>query len=114
MSINENTVSTIQVGKKLKVGFIANQVTDFTFSIVPVAAGEALMTENIIVDPNTFIVSKEFDIPNQASWIGDALLKISYTSAGQVIEKQNPLLLQKVIHKCFLLEAQLPLVGNQL
>lgn len=91
VSINENTVSTIQVGKKLKVGFIANQVTDFTFSIVPVAAGEALMTENITVDPNTFIVSKEFDIPNQVSWIGDALLKISYTSEGQVIEKTKPI-----------------------
>lgn len=91
VSINENTASTLQVGKKLKVGFVANRITEFTFSIVPVSAGEALMTENITVDPNTFIVSKEFDIPNQASWIGDALLKITYTSEGQVIEKTKPI-----------------------
>lgn len=91
LSINESTVSTIQVGKKLKVSFIANQVTDFTFSIVPVSAGEALITENITVDPNTFILSKEFDIPNQASWIGEALLKISYNSSGQIIEKTRPI-----------------------
>ncbi|MCS3556072.1 MULTISPECIES: SusF/SusE family outer membrane protein [unclassified Sphingobacterium] len=91
LSINESTVSTIQVGKKLKVSFIANQVTDFTFSIVPVSAGEALFTENITVDPNTFILSKEFDIPNQASWIGEALLKISYNSSGQIIEKTRPI-----------------------
>ncbi|UIR56408.1 SusF/SusE family outer membrane protein [Sphingobacterium sp. SRCM116780] len=91
VSINENTVSTIQVGKKLKVGFIANQITEFTFSIVPVNGTEALITENITVDPNTFIASKEFDIPNEASWIGDALLKVTYTSGGQTIEKTKPI-----------------------
>ncbi|MDH5827888.1 SusF/SusE family outer membrane protein [Sphingobacterium sp. SG20118] len=91
VSINENTLSTIQVGKKLKVGFIANNIKEFTFAIVPVNDSEMLLTEHITVDPNTFILSKDFDIPNEKSWIGEALLKITYTSGGQVIEKTKPI-----------------------
>lgn len=88
VSINQGTVSTIQVGKALKVNFISNLVSDFTFSIVKDSTStEAFFSEQIVLDGNSKIVEKEFDIKSDDSWVGNALLKVSYQSGGQVINK---------------------------
>lgn len=85
VSINEATVSAIQVGKKLKVGFISNKVSDVNFSIVK--DGQSLFSEALVFAANEKIISKEFDIPNDESWVGEALLTIQYSAGGQNVEK---------------------------
>lgn len=89
VSINESTVSTIQIGKKLKVGFIALNVNTFEFSIEK--DGSALITEQIMVEPNQNITEKEFAIPLDESYIGEANLKITYQSGGQTVTKTHPI-----------------------
>jgi hypothetical protein len=89
VSINESTVSAIQIGKKLKVGFIAMNVNTFEFSIEK--DGTALLTEQITVEPNQNITEKEFNIPLDESYIGEATLKITYQSGGQTVAKTHPI-----------------------
>ncbi|NGM72609.1 SusF/SusE family outer membrane protein [Sphingobacterium sp. SGL-16] len=89
VSINESTVSTIQIGKKLKVGFIAMNVNTFEFSIEK--DGTVLLTEQIAVEPNQNITEKEFNIPLDESYIGEANLKITYQSGGQTVTKTHPI-----------------------
>ena len=89
VSINESTVSTIQIGKKLKVGFIALNVSTFEFIIEKDAT--ALLTEQVTVEPNQNILEKEFNIPLDESYIGEANLKITYQSGGQTITKTHPI-----------------------
>lgn len=85
VSINEGTPASIQVGQKLKVGFISNNVRTFEFAIVK--DGSSVLSEEITLEGNEKIASREIDIPNEDSWIGEALLKISYDAAGQKVEK---------------------------
>lgn len=85
VSINESTVSAIQVGKTLNVGFISNKVNSIDFSIVK--DGASLLSESIVFGDNERIVSKDFAIPNDEAWVGEALLTIKYTAAGQQVEK---------------------------
>lgn len=89
VSINESTVSTIQVGKKLKVGFIALNVSTFDFSIEK--EGTVLLTQQVSKESNQNIIEREFDIPLDESYIGEAVLKVSYQSAGQTITKEHPI-----------------------
>ena len=60
VSINENAPSSAQVGTTLRIGFIANQVSQFDFSIV--AGGSTVVSETVQVESGRFIVSSEFDI----------------------------------------------------
>lgn len=76
VSINESTVSTIQVGKKLKVGFIALNVSTFDFSIEK--EGTVLLTQQVSKESNQNIIEREFDIPLDESYIGEAVLKVSF------------------------------------
>lgn len=85
VSINENTASSAQIGTVLRVGFIANRVGQFDFSIV--AGGSTVLSETVQVESNAFIVNKDFEIPNDDSWIGEGQLKITYQSGGQTVEK---------------------------
>ena len=89
VSINESTVSTIQIGKKLKVGFIALNVNTFEFSIEK--GGSTLLTEQITIEPNQNIIEKEFNIPLDESYIGEVNLKITYQSGGQTVTKTHPI-----------------------
>jgi len=93
VSINESTVSTIQIGKKLKVGFITNKVNTFDFSIEK--DGTPLLTEKVTLEPNHKIIEKEFDIPLDENYIGEANLVISYLSKGQLITKKHPITFQE-------------------
>lgn len=85
VSINEGTPSSVQVGQKLKVGFISNHVRSFEFAIVK--EGSTILSEEITLEENEKIISREIDIPNEDSWIGEALLKISYDAGEQTVEK---------------------------
>lgn len=89
VSFNEATVSTIQIGKKLKVGFITNKVSTFEFSIEK--GGETLLTETVTLEPNHRITEREFAIPLDEDYIGEANLKITYQSGGQTITKLHPI-----------------------
>lgn len=85
VSINENAPSSAQVGTTLRIGFIANQVSQFDFSIV--AGGSTVVSETVQVESGRFIVSREFDIPNDENLIGEGQLRLSYQSGGQTVEK---------------------------
>lgn len=85
VSINENAPSSAQVGTTIRVGFIANRVSQFEFSIV--AGGSTVVNETIQIESSGFIVSREFDIPNDESLIGEGQLRLSYQSGGQTVEK---------------------------
>lgn len=89
VSINESTISALQIGKKLKVGFITNNVKSFDFSIEN--AGGTILTENVTLEANQKIIEKEFDIPLDESYIGEATLKVTYQSGGQTITKTQPI-----------------------
>lgn len=93
ISINEGTVSVIQVGQKLRVGFLSNKVSAFEFSVVK--DGTALLTESVTFESNEKIISREFDIPNDDFWVGEALLKVSYDAGGQRIEKTKAITFQE-------------------
>ncbi|MEI5985664.1 MULTISPECIES: SusF/SusE family outer membrane protein [Sphingobacterium] len=87
VSINQGTTSIIQVGKPLKVGFISNMVSDFEFAVVKdSSSSEALFTEQVNLEGNK-IVEKEFDLKSNDTWVGDALLKITYQANGQTVSK---------------------------
>ena len=85
VSINENAPSSAQVGTTLRIGFIANQVSQFDFSIV--AGDSTVVSETVQVESGRFIVSREFDIPNDENLIGEGQLRLSYQSGGQTVEK---------------------------
>lgn len=87
VSINEGTPGSIQVGQKLKVGFISNNVKTFEFSITK--EGSTMLSQEITLEASEKIVSREIDIPNDESWIGEALITISYDTGGQRIEKSK-------------------------
>ncbi len=88
VSINKATVSTIQVGQPLKVGFLSNGVTDFDFSIVRAEGGtEPLFTQKLSFAQDSTIIEREFDLNSDDSWVGEALLKIVYQANGQTVEK---------------------------
>lgn len=89
VSFNETTVSSIQIGKKLKVGFITNNVSSFDFSIEK--DGTSLLSDQVSLEPNQKITEREFDIPLDESFIGEANLKITYQSGGQVVTKTYPI-----------------------
>lgn len=89
VSINENTTSTLQIGKKLKVGFITNNVQSFDVSIEK--DGVTLLSENVTLEANQKITEREFDIPLDESYIGEANIKVTYQSGGQTISKQHPI-----------------------
>ncbi|MGN0003307.1 MAG: SusF/SusE family outer membrane protein [Sphingobacterium composti] len=89
VSINENTVSTIQIGKKLKVGFIALNINTFDFSIEK--DGTVLLNEQISKESNQNIIEREFSIPLDESYIGEATLKITYQAGGQTVTKTQPI-----------------------
>jgi len=90
VSINESTVSRIQIGKKLKVGFITNNVNSFEFSIVK--EDKVLLSQNIKLEPNHKIVTEEYDIPLDQSWVGNAVLKVKY---GQNVEKTKAIIFEE-------------------
>jgi hypothetical protein len=92
VSISESTVATAQVGKILKVDFIANKVQEFNVQISSVAGSVETITETVTLVANSYLVSREFDIPNDESWVGEAILKISYNAGGQLIEKTKEIL----------------------
>ena len=89
VSINEGTPGSVQLGQTLRVGFISNNVNAFEFAIVK--DGTAVLTEQVTLEGNEKIVAREFEIPNEESWMGDALLQVSYDAGGQRIEKTKPL-----------------------
>ncbi|MCA5006500.1 SusF/SusE family outer membrane protein [Sphingobacterium bovistauri] len=89
VSFNEATVSAIQIGKTLKVGFITNNVNSFDFSIEK--NGAALISDKITLDSNQRIVEKTFVIPLDETYIGEANLKITYQSGGETINKLHPI-----------------------
>jgi len=93
VSINEGTASAIQVGKTLRVGFISNNVRAFDFSIIK--DGTILLTEGVSFAENEKIISKEFAIPNDASWVGEALLTVTYDAGGQRMEKTKAIVFQE-------------------
>lgn len=92
VSINEATVNSIQVGNKLKVSFITNNVSTFDFSIMK--DGTALFTETISVPLGQMIVDKVFDIPMDDNWVGEALLTVKYNDETKtkpiIFEESNP------------------------
>lgn len=90
VSINESTVNSIQIGKKLKVGFITNNVKTFDFSIVK--DGTVLLSQTVNLENDRNIVDQEFDIPLDASWVGPALLTVKY---GQNIEKTKEIIFEE-------------------
>lgn len=90
VSINESTVNSIQIGKKLKVGFITNNVNTFDFSIVK--DGTVLLSQTVNLENDRNIVDQEFDIPLDASWVGPALLTVKY---GQNIEKTKEIIFEE-------------------
>lgn len=90
VSINESTVSSIQIGKKLKIGFITNNVSSFDFSIVK--EGTVLLTQSITLPAGQKIVEQEFDIPLNQAWIGEAILMVKY---GQNIEKSKTIIFEE-------------------
>lgn len=85
VSINEGTPSSVQLGQTLRVGFISNHVNAFEFAIVK--DGTAVLTEQVTLEGNEKIISREFEIPNEESWMGEASLRVSYDAGGQRIEK---------------------------
>lgn len=89
VSFNESTVSAIQIGKKLKVGFITNKVSSFDFSIQK--DGASILSEKVNLEANQRIVEKEFEIPLDESYIGEGVLKVTYQSGGQTITKEHPI-----------------------
>lgn len=93
VSINETTASTIQVGKKLKVGFITNNVTAFDFSIE--SEGGVLLSESITVPEGQKIIEKTFDIPLDDSWVGAGRLKVTYSAAGEAVSKSQAIIFEE-------------------
>ncbi|MGM1431091.1 SusF/SusE family outer membrane protein [Sphingobacterium lactis] len=91
VSINEGTASSVQVGKPLSVGFLSNNVSNFTFSIVKAEGGDALFTQEMTFPGDSTIIEREFDLQSDASWVGEALLKITYQAGGQTVEKTKPI-----------------------
>ncbi len=89
VSINESTATSLQIGKKLKVGFITNNVKSFDFAIEK--DGATLMTEAVTLEGNQKITEREFDIPLDESYIGEANLIVTYKSGGQTITKKHPI-----------------------
>lgn len=90
VSINETTVASIQVGKKLKVGFIANNVSTFEFSIVK--DGVVLLKDTVTLADGQKISTQEYDIPLGQTWVGAALLTVQY---GQDIEKTKAIIFEE-------------------
>ena len=89
VSLNENTVASIQVGKKLKVGFLTNNISSFDFSIEK--SGTVIVSEKITLESGQRIIEKEFEIPLDDTYVGEALLKISYQSGGKTETKTQPI-----------------------
>ncbi|MCI0920691.1 SusF/SusE family outer membrane protein [Sphingobacterium rhinopitheci] len=90
VSINESTVASIQVGKKLNVGFITNNVSTFEFSIVK--DGTVLLQENVTLTDGKKITTQQFDIPLDQTWVGPALLMVKY---GANIQKSKPIIFEE-------------------
>lgn len=90
VSINESTVGSIQVGKKLKVGFITNNVSSFTFSIVK--DGTELLSQEVNLTDGQKIIEEVVDIPLDDSWVGSALLTVKY---GQNVEKTRAIIFEE-------------------
>jgi len=87
VSINENAPSSAQVGTTIRVGFIANRVSQFEFSIV--AGGSTVVSETIQIESGGFVANREFEIPNDEGLIGEGQLKVSYQAGGQTVEKTH-------------------------
>ena len=93
VSFNESTVTSIQIDNKLKVGFIANNVTNFEFSILK--DSEVLLTDEVTLVDGQRIVEEIFDIPLNEDWIGEAFLRVSYMSDGMKVEKVRSIIFQE-------------------
>lgn len=93
VSFNESTPTAVQVGQKLKVGFLTNNVKSFDFSLVK--DGTSILQEQIILSDNQKIIEKEFDIPLNEEYVGEAVLRVTYTAGGQNITKERPITLQE-------------------
>lgn len=89
VSFNEATVSSIQIGKKLKVGFLTNNINSFDFSIEK--EGTVLFKESVSKTSNEKIIEKQFDIPLEETYLGEAELKVSYQANGQNVVKVHPI-----------------------
>lgn len=93
VSINESTVNSIQIGKKLKVGFITNNVNSFGFSIE--LNSTVLLSEEITLSNGQRIIEQEFEIPLDDSWVGEAILKVKYMDGGKTVEKERPIIFEE-------------------
>ncbi|MCY4779297.1 SusF/SusE family outer membrane protein [Sphingobacterium sp. UT-1RO-CII-1] len=93
VSINETTPSAVQAGQSLKVGFISNNVRSFQIAIVK--DSEVLLSEEVSLNEAERIIYRELLIANEASWIGEAQLVLSYDAGGERIEKKKPLLISE-------------------
>lgn len=93
VSFNENTMRSVQIGNKLKVGFITNNVSTFEFSILK--NNEVLFLDQLTLQNGQKIVEESFDIPLNDSWIGEAVLCVSYLANGQKVEKKKTILFEE-------------------
>lgn len=88
VTINQNTVASLQVGQKLTVNFVTNNVATFDVAIVSAAnPSQALLSETVSNPNKQQIIQHEFDIPASDDWVGDHLIKVTYNNGGSVVEK---------------------------
>lgn len=88
VTINQNTAAQLQVGNTLTVNFVTNNVTSFTVAIVSAAAPSVTLLSETVENPERHaLVSQSLEIPADDSWVGEHLIKVSYTAGGQTVEK---------------------------
>lgn len=87
VSISGSTPSSALLGSTVEVGLVANNVNSFTLSVVPAAGGESLYSETIDNAENKYILSHEMAVPIDETWLGEHLIKVSYTAGGATVEK---------------------------
>ncbi len=77
VTINQTTPDTVYFGSKFKVDVIANKANEISLSLSPEAnQGETVFDTTILNASNSYIFSKEIEIPADGSWSGDYLLKV--------------------------------------
>lgn len=90
VTINQNTPASLQVGKKLTINFITNNVATFDVAIVSAAnPSQALLSETVSNPNKQQIIQHEFDIPATDDWVGDHLIKVTYNDGGKMVEKSK-------------------------
>lgn len=87
VSISGTTPGSALLGSTLKVDLVANNISNLTLSIVPTEGGESLYSETIDNAENKYILNHEIAVPVDEAWLGEHLIKVSYSAAGGNVEK---------------------------